>query len=96
MVGLPGSLYLTGIEPDSSSLMLVAKKTFFWHISLSLLGAHVLKKLSIGRNLLDGIKKWHIYLHLVKHLDYLVHVRILLVVFQPIRKWYYRLMHLAG
>ena len=26
-------------------------------------------------------------------LDYLVHVRILLVVFQPIRKWYYRLVH---
>jgi len=46
-------------------------------------------------DLLDGIQKWHIYIHLVKYLNYLVHVRILLV-FQPIRKWYYRLVHLTG
>ena len=66
MVGQSRSLYLTGIGPDSSSLMLVAKKTFFGYISLSLLGAHVLKKFCIGRDLLDGIKKWHIYLHLIE------------------------------
>ena len=47
MLGQPGSLYLTGIRPNNSSLMLVAKKTFFGYISLSLLGAHVLKKFCI-------------------------------------------------
>ena len=74
MVRQPGSLYLIGIGPDSSSLMLVAKKSFFGYISLSLLGAHVLKKLSIGWDLLDDNKKWHIYLHLIEDLNYLIHV----------------------
>jgi len=46
--------------------------------------------------LLDYIKKWHIFLHLIKDLNYLIHVCILLVVLQPIWKWYYRLIHLTG
>ena len=47
-----------------------------------------------------GLVGWHqevaIYLHLIEDLNYLIHVWILLVVFQPIRKWYYRLVHLTG
>ena len=31
--------------------------------------------------MLDGIKKWHIYLHLIKNLNYLIHVWILLIIF---------------
>ena len=31
--------------------------------------------------LVDGIKKWHIYLHLIKDLNYLIHMWILLIVF---------------
>ena len=78
-------LYLTGIGSDSSSLMLVAKKTFF-------LGAHVLKKFCIWRNLFDSIKKWHINFHLIKYLNYLLHVCILFVCLKTIWKCYYRLV----
>jgi len=82
--------------------MLVVKKTFLGtlvflrYISLSLLGAHILKKFCIGWDLLDGIKEWRIYLHLVEDLNYLIHVWILLVSLRLIRKWYYRLVHLTG
>ena len=50
-------------------------------------------KFCIGWDLLDGIKKWHIYLNFVEDLNYLIHVWIQLVVLQPIRKWYCRLVH---
>ena len=66
--------------------MLVANKTFLVTL-VSLFGAHILKKFCIMWNLLDCIKKWHIYLHLIEDLNYLIYVWILLVVFHPIRKW---------
>ena len=47
---------------------------FLGYISLSLLGAHVLKKFCIRWELLDGIKEWHIYLHLLEDLNYFIHV----------------------
>ena len=50
----------------------------------------------VGWHQVDGIKKWHIYFHLIEYLNYLIHVWILLIVFQPIRKWYYRLVHTTG
>ena len=80
MVEQPGSLYLTRIGPDSSLLMLVAKKNFFGHIRLSFLGAHILKEFGIGRSLLDHIKKGHIYLHLIKYLEYFLHLYSLFIV----------------
>jgi len=58
---------------DNSSLMLVAKK-FLGHISLSFLGAHVLKEFGIARDLLDCIKKRYINLDLIKNLTYFIHL----------------------
>ena len=55
IIGHPGSLYLTGIGPDRSLLILVAKNTFFSTLGLTLLFAHILDKFSIGRDLLDSI-----------------------------------------
>ena len=72
----------------------MAKKNFPETLA-SLHGVYVLKKFCIGWDLLDGIKKWHIYLHLIEDLNYLIHVWILLIIFQPVRKWYYRLVHLT-
>ena len=46
--------------------------------------------------LIDRIKKRHVYLNLIENLNYFIHVCILLVVLQPIRKRYYMLVHLIS
>ena len=94
IVGHSGSLYLTEIGPERSSLMLVVKNTFFGTFIFSLLSTHIHKKFSIYWDLLDCVKKRHIQFDLTEHLEYLFNVNVLIVVPNPICKWCYRLVNL--
>jgi len=48
-------------------------------------------------DLLNCIKKEHIYLYLIKHLKYLFHLfSLFIIVLKPIWKWDYRLVYLIG
>ena len=77
---------------DNSSLILVARN-FLWHIGHSLLGAHVLKKFGIARDLLDYVKKGQTNLYLIKDLMYFLHLYII-VIPKPIWKLGCRLLYL--
>jgi len=95
MVGHLRSLFLIGIRPNRSSLMLVARTLYLAH-SFSLLSIHIPKKFSTCWNLLDCIKKRHIQFDLIEHLEYIYHVHVLNIVPKHIWKWCYRLVNLIS